>query len=257
MDRFKKNLNLLSVLTRMHLRSSDYRTFLGALWSFVGPLLTFAVLYLIFAARFGQGISLFSLKLLTGVIVIHFFSSVIQVILNAMRQSREIVQDCLAPSEVLMAAPLAVPFLKFLVEIGLCVLTAVFCGVFSPVNLPALVGMVFLFLMFSAGAGLWLGVLNGLAADVGEIWLRIEPLMLFVSPIFYSVDMLSPWGRWAVTWLNPVTPFLVSFQALIAGQGTPALGLKTVLHAVSYAGMIFGAGYILFKKFERHLIEAP
>ncbi len=255
MDRFKKNLNLLSVLTRMHLRSSDYRTFLGALWSLVGPLLTFAVLYFIFTDRFGRGISLFSLKLLTGVIVIQFLSGVIHLTMNAMRQSREIVQDCLAPSEVLIAAPLAVPLLKFLVEISLCVLTAEACGAFHVSNIPVLLAMIFLFLILSAGVGLYLGVLNSLAADVGEIWLRIEPLMLFVSPIFYSVDMLSPWGRWAVTWLNPVTPFIVSFQTLISGQRVPYFSSWTMLWAVVYAAVIFATGYVFFKKFEKQIME--
>ncbi len=128
MDRIKNHLNLLRVLMRMHLRSSDYRTFLGALWSLAGPLLTFGVFYFIFIDRFGRGITLFSLKLLTGVIVIQFFMAVIQITMNAMRQSRDVVVDSLTPSEVFLAAPLVVPLLKFIVEIGLCLVLAAFSG---------------------------------------------------------------------------------------------------------------------------------
>ena len=152
MSPFKANLNLLKVLMRMHLRSSDYRTLLGALWSLAGPLLTFAVLYFIFVDRFGRGITLFSLKLLTGVIVIQFLMAVIQITMNAMRQSRDVVVDSLTPSEVFLAAPLVVPLLKFIVEIGLCLALAVSFGVFHAANVLALLILSFLFLLLSVGA---------------------------------------------------------------------------------------------------------
>lgn len=255
MNRFKNNLNLLKVLTRMHLRSSDYRTFLGALWSLAGPLLTFAVLYFIFIDRFGRGITLFSLKLLTGVVVVQFFLAVIQITMNAMRQSRDVVVDSLTPSEVFLAAPLAVPLLKFLVEIALCLGLAASYGVFHTANILGLLILIFLYLILSAGVGLYLGVLNSLAADVGEIWQRIQPIMLFVCPVFYSLDMLSPWGRWAVDWLNPAASFMISFQSLISGHAVPGFSAWTMVRAALYAAVIFGTGYAFFKKLEKQIME--
>jgi len=255
MSPFKANLNLLKVLMRMNLRSSDYRTLLGALWSLAGPLLTFAVLYFIFVDRFGRGITLFSLKLLTGVIVIQFLMAVIQITMNAMRQSRDVVVDSLTPSEVFLAAPLVVPLLKFIVEIGLCLALAVSSGVFHAANVLALLILSFLFLLLSVGAGLYLGVLNSLAADVGEIWQRIQPILLFVCPVFYSLDMLSPWGRWVVYWLNPATSFLISYQTLISGHPVPGFSAWTMVRAALYAAVVFSTGYAFFKKFEKQIME--
>lgn len=255
MNGLKNNLNLLRVLTRMHLRSSDYRTFLGALWSLVGPLLTFAVLYFIFVDRFGSGITLFSLKLLTGVVVIQFFLAVVQITMNAIRQSRDVVVDSLTPSEVLLAAPLMVPLLKFVVEISLCIVLAVSYGVFHPANILGLLILSFLFLILSVGVGLYLGVLNSLAADVGEIWQRIQPIFLFVSPVFYSLDMLSPWSQLAVYWLNPAASFLISYQSLISGSPVPCFSAWTMVRAALYAAVIFSTGYVFFKKFEKQIME--
>ncbi|MBI3312648.1 MAG: ABC transporter permease [Candidatus Omnitrophica bacterium] len=253
--RWKRHLNLFNVLSHMHMRTNDYRTFLGALWSFLGPVITFAVLYFIFVDRFGKEVSLFSLKLLVGVVAVNFFNAVVRILMGAVRQSREVAVDCIVPSEIFIAAPLVVPLTKFLVEITLCLVVAFFMGVLRLENIPWILLNTFFFCILACGFALILGVLNFLAADVSEIWSRIETLLLFVTPVFYSLNSISPLAQKMVLWLNPVTAFVLSFQTLVSADTVPGWDNGLVGRGIAYALVFLGFGYYLLKKFEKQILE--
>ena len=252
---WKRQLNLLLVLSRMHVRSNDYRTFLGALWSLVGPIITFSVLYFISVDRFGRSITLFSLKLLTGVVAVNFFNAVVRVVMLAVRQGREVAVDCLVPYEIFIAAPLIVPLTKFFVEMGLCLLVAFTMGALRLANIPWVILCGFLFCLMATGVALILGVLNFLAADVSEIWTRIESLLLFVTPVFYSLDSLSVWARKLVLWLNPATPFILSFQTLVSNDPVPGLSGALLARGIFVMLSYLAFGSFLLKKCEKQILE--
>lgn len=252
---WQRHLNLLRVLSHMHMRTNDYRTFLGALWSFLGPVITFAVLYFIAVDRFGKNVSLFSLKLLVGVIAVNFFNAVVRILMAAVRQSREVAIDCVVPSEIFIAAPLVVPLTKFFVEMGLCLLAAFFMGALRPENIPWIFLNALFFCLLASGFALILGVLNFLAGDIHEIWSRIESLIFFVTPVFYSLNSISPYAQKLVLWLNPVTAFVLAFQTLVSGDPVPGLDAGLVARGIAYAFLFLGAGYYLLKKFEKQIVE--
>ncbi|MCB9800160.1 MAG: ABC transporter permease [Candidatus Omnitrophica bacterium] len=255
MKRFEQEINLLKVLMRSHIGSSDYRSVLGALWSFIGPFLTFAVLYFIFVERFGRHISFFALKLLTGIIVLTFFRNVVQVCMQSVTQSRTIALYTIAPSEIFILAPLIVPLIKFMIEISLCVIISAALGIFRfPALLPAII-IIFLFLAFSLGVGLMLAILNAFASDVREIWSILSPLLIFLSPIFYSFDMLSGWARSILYWGHPINPFILTFQQMVTGGNIPYYSHATFLLAFAFAGIFLILGYALFKRFEKVVLE--
>jgi ABC-type polysaccharide/polyol phosphate export permease len=242
------------------MRTNDYRTFLGALWSLLGPVLTFSVLYFIFIDRFGRDVSLFSLKLLAGVIAVNFFNAVVHILMNAVRVSREVAVDCLVPSEVFIAAPLIVPVTKFCVEMGLCLAVAFVMGALRPSNIPFIFLNAVFFCVLASGLALILGVLNFLAADVGEIWTRLEAILLFVTPVFYSLNALSlnalsPWAGKLVLWINPLTPFILNFQSLVSGEVVPGFSSRVIAMGIIDAFVIFGIGYAMLKKFEKQILE--
>ncbi|HNV87089.1 MAG TPA: ABC transporter permease, partial [Candidatus Omnitrophota bacterium] len=221
MKAFSKYFNLFVVLSRAHLRSSDYRSVLGALWSFVGPLLTFTVLYFIFVERFGPHIPLFPSKLLAGIILLTFFYRVVAAMMQAVNYSQGIVVHSLTPSEIIFLSALSVPVVKFAVEITLFISVTVMLATHQIPNIPLLFSIAVLFLLSSAGIGLWLGTLNSIASDTNEVWMALSPLLMFTSPIFYSLDMLSPWGRSLVFWINPLTPYILCYQTIISGEAVP------------------------------------
>lgn len=255
MRNLARDLNLFTVLARMHLHASDYRSFLGALWSFIGPLLTVAVLYFIFAEAIGRSVPLYPLSLLVGVVTLNFFFRTVQTIMQAVLQSRDIVLHSVAPSEVLLLSALAVPVIKFAVEMSVCAVLAACAGVFGLGEFFRLAGGLLLFVGLSGGIGLTLAVLNCLASDVNEIWTVVSPLFFFVTPIFYTLDMLSPMVRSLVYWLNPLTPFILTFQQCVTGGPIPyAHGGNLWVGALQSVFFLI-LGFSWFKRVEKQILE--
>jgi len=228
---------------------------MGALWSFIGPLITFVILYFIFVERFGKQIDFFPLKLLTGIILIKFFNSVIQICMTAVSQCRNITLNSLTPSEIHILSPMIVPIIKLGVELSLCVGIALCLGLFRLLHLPMILIAMALFLMLSVGIGLFLASLNSLAHDVGEIWSALAPLLFFLSPIFYSFNMLSPWAQTILYWMNPLSSYILCFQYLIVGQPIPLFSHGTLLQIIVYAFVALSIGYLFFKKLEKQILE--
>jgi len=247
--------NLFLLLVRAQYVASDYRSFFGILWSFMAPLATFTVIYFIFVDRLGRHIHLFPLKLLTSVIVVHYFTAAAQCGMRFLKSSREIILNTTTPSEILIVPTLFMPTLKFCVGILLCLGLSIAHGLFNFAYLPLFILLCVLYYILVVGFALILAVLSCLAGDIEEIWVVVARIMLFITPVFYTLDMLSDWARPLVVWLNPLTPIMLAFQSLITGARVPYFGIANILQSGIYPFAVFAFGYFIFKKFEKRIID--
>jgi ABC-type polysaccharide/polyol phosphate export permease len=255
-DTWRHDYDLFVAMVRMHYQANDYRFFLGFLWSFIGPVITFLALYLVFRPNFGAGVPSFGLRLLVGVLALNFFLSVVGITTNAVFAIREMVMNTRISCALLLVAPLCIPVLKFAVEMSICVVYGVWQGGMSVSGVIHLFTIAGFFCVFSFGVGLCLGIFNGLAADIGEIWQRIIPLFYCVTPIFYSLDTLGGQTKRLITYWNPLTFFVLGFQRAVAG---PSVAGFDALMAVEMAGVTVGAvclGVILFKRCYPSILES-
>lgn len=248
--------NLFYVLARMNLRASHYRSVMGTLWSFMGPFFLFIVTYFIFRDRFGHQIRHFPLLLLTAIICINFFSNVVGYTIRFFSGRRDILLNSVTPIGTIFLASLIVPVIKFSVEIGLCLIVAAFTGVLNFLYLPLIFILLAAFFMMAAGAGLMLAVLNSLAGDVEEIWYILARTLIFITPTFYTLDMLSPQARGLIRFLNPLTPATISLQSLISGHPVPYFDGAVFFQAILYAVLLLAAGMICFRRFRHVIVES-
>lgn len=239
----------------MHYRTSDYQSLLGALWSFIGPALTFVILYFIFVDRLGSQIPYFPLKLLIGITLTAFFKNTVQVAIQAVMQGQNLALTSTMPAEISLFAALTVPSLKFAVEVLLSIGIAVCLGLFQWWELALLLPAAIFLWMLATGFGLILGTLNALARDVGEIWDALSPMLIFLTPVFYSLDMLSPWARHSLYWLNPLSSFVLSFQHALVGGGIPYFLHTTPLIGFGYGLFFFVFGLLCFRRLQKIIVE--
>jgi len=238
----------------MNFRTSDYKSFMGALWSFLNPALTFIVTYALFQDRFGKQIPYFTLHLLSGIIVLSAFKVIVEHTIPFLERNRAILINSKTPSEILLFSSMVVPCLKFLIEISLCAGIGLFLGVLKIQNLPLIYLLYLCLIPMAIGFGLILLSLHSYAGDVLEIWHILSQLLYFVSPMFYTLDMLSPWSRAVILYVNPITPFMLSYQSLITGNA-PYFSGYTILRAIACSVIIFAIGYRSFKNIEMEQIE--
>ena len=250
---FKGSHYLLVELTRANFKIHDYNSALGLSWSLLSPCLIFLVLYIIFNIHFGQSTRFYPLYLLLGVVVTNFFVTANSYMLRVLYDNREIVLNSTVPREYLILSGLAIHLYKFLVELVIIWVISIFLGLFKFTSFLLFFPLLAVYLGLILGISLVLASFYCFVRDVEHIWMLLSRLFFFVTPVFYALEAIRPLARALVYWLNPLTPFLVSFRQLIMGSGPP--DMLIYCHSVLLGLVFFFLGYWVFLFFEDKAVE--
>lgn len=232
-------------------RLRDQGTFLGFLWTLLYPLIYFFVLYGIFKAWMRQ-IPDFPLYLIIGIVHWGFFVAGTTNSITCLMRYESYIQNINFPKAILVLSSVLSQVFIYLLE--LIVLIIFWLLVKQKINftivavLPIVLLLIYLIISFS----FVLATLGVYFLDIQRIWGLVGSLGLFLTPIFYSLDMLSPTKR-RIILLNPMTHIIQAFRTILMDNRLPELsGLGYVFLLSS---IILFLGYIFFKKCEKYLVE--
>jgi ABC-type polysaccharide/polyol phosphate export permease len=245
------NRNLLVELIRANFKVRDHNSILGVSWSLLGPAAMLMVMYFVFRTRFGQGIRAYPLYLLVGIVFINFFITVTTYLTRIIFANREVVLNSTIPRESLILSNGFIHLYKFLIELGLCLALSIFYGLFTWKGILLLLPLLIAYIGFALGVGLIMSLIYCYARDIQHIWGLLSRLLYFATPVFYTLNSLSPLTRKAVYYGNPLTPFLLSFRGVFMGDVSPA----TYGHSLLLGAVFFALGYIVFIRFENMAVE--
>lgn len=228
-------------------RMRDQGTFLGFLWTLLHPLIYFIVLYGIFSKWMGHHIEHFPLYLIIGIVQWNFFVSATTNSITSIMNQRSFVQNISFPKEVLVfSSVLAVLFSHFLELLVLIVFWLILGRVISPVVfflLPILALNIYLAL----AVGFILSFIGVFFLDINRIWGIITSVGLFLTPIFYSLDLLAPDRRFIIL-INPMTHIIKATRSIMIDNMIPEV--TGLLYVLGLSTFILIIGYGLFKKHE-------
>jgi ABC-type polysaccharide/polyol phosphate export permease len=205
--------DLIGYLVARDLKVRYRRSVIGVVWTMLQPLLTMAVLYVVFSHYFHAAFDLYNYPVyaLAGILFWNFFSQSIVASMNSLRGNALILQKLPVPSMVFPVATVisgVVNLSLALVPLGLIlVLTQ------HPLR-PALLFLpvsVLLAALFTLGAGLLLSPLAVFFHDVVELIAVGLTLLMYLTPIFYPMAIVPEHLRWAVRF-NPVRSILEVFR---------------------------------------------
>lgn len=247
----KFNWNLLAELVRAEFKVTDHNSILGVFWSFLGPLAMLLVMYFIFRARFGQGVHAYPLYLLLGIVCVNFFVTVTTYMIKIFFVNREILLNSTLPRESIILSHLSIHSYKFIIELALCGFLSIFYSLFTWNSILLLLPLLVAYLGLVIGISLLLSLFYCFARDIEHIWMIASRLLFFATPIFYTLDRISPLARKIVYWGNPLTPFLISFQQVFMGK----INLFNYMYSLLLGSGFFILGYYVFIVLENTALE--
>ena len=247
------HLTILKEFTRSRFRESDYNSILGSIWNLLNPFLMLLVLYCIFNARFGLTIKDYPIYILVGVICVGFFSSAVAQTIPILARGQELLLNTTVPAKCLFMAELIFLSSKFLIELFFCLILSFFFNLFAWKYFLYLVIVTGSFLAMVTGLSLILSLAYCIVRDISHIWNFFCKVLLFATPIFYSLRDISEWAKILVYWGNPVTPFILFFHSIFVSNGS--INLFILLHCILLGLTSLAAGLILFNRYNRILIE--
>jgi ABC-type polysaccharide/polyol phosphate export permease len=200
----------------------DQSTTLGYLWIFLHPLVLLLVLYAFFSRRVGAGIPHYAIYLLIGLVQFTHFSKSTASAMRVLYRMRSLATNVIFPKDVLVYSSLLSDAPEFLISMLATVVIAAFTGVPLSWALLALPFVLALQLLLVLWVSLLLAVAYVFVHDLDHVYEVGMRLLFFVTPIIYSLSILSTTAR-RIALLNPLTHVIGYSRSLILDGHLPPL----------------------------------
>ena len=218
---------LCRVMTWREIKARYAGTAAGMLWAYVQPLLTVAAYYVVFdvvfAMRLGDGAPTRAVGafLVVGALPWMAFGDAISRGMGSLVDAGPVLQKNPLPPVLF---PTRSVLASMLVHAPLLLALALLYGShhhFAPalLALPVLIVLQTALCLVLAYA---LAILTAALRDTAQIASFVLSIGIFLSPILFPVTMFPEAWRWLL-WLNPMTPLVLGYQAVLLQGAWPGL----------------------------------
>ena len=240
-----RHRDLVRALVARDLKVRYRRSAIGFLWSMLQPLLTMLVLTLVFSAIFRFNLRNYPVYALAGILFWNFFSQSITASMNSLRGNAHLLTKLPVPRAVFPVATVIAGVVNLLLALVPLFLILLVTG--HPLR-PALLFLpvpILLAALFTLGAGLLLSPLAVFFSDIMEMVGVGLTLLMYMTPVFYPLDIVPERMRWAVRY-NPIRSVLEVFRdPIYYGKIPPLSHLAVAVSAVLLALLV---GIVAFRK---------
>lgn len=238
-------------MTAKNLKSRFVGSALGFLWAFINPLLLALIVSYVFTNIFKAGAKNFYLFIISGMLPWTFFAASLQDSVASIPANAPLLKQFDLPREFIPLASVLTNFVFFL--LGLLVVMPFFVAANGKVlaMMPLLAAALLWQLLFTGGLALVFSAVYVSFRDISQILNTVLMLWLWLTPVFFSIDMISPDNRFLFE-LNPMTPFINLYRSALLGAGGAG---KAFFPAVALAVVSMGAGYAVFYKQKNNFLK--
>jgi ABC-type polysaccharide/polyol phosphate export permease len=250
---------LITALTARDLKARYRGSILGFFWSLANPLLLLGVYTLVFTRFFHRpDIKAYPLFLFAGILPWTFFAGSVLESTTAITSNAGLVKKVMFPAEALPLVVVLSHLVHFLFAIPILLL-ALFAAVFAgSVELSGFILLapviILLQAIFVSGIALAISSTSVLFRDLRDLITNLLQLGFFLTPVIYLLDSIqAPWMRGLLR-LNPMTPFVASYQSIFFFGRSPSTLDLTLM--VLYAAGSAALGIMIFDRLRDTLAEA-
>lgn len=248
----KEYFFVLKELVGREIKRKYARSYLGILWSVLNPLLSMAVLSLIFSYIFSRSIENFPIYYLTGYVLWLLFAEATRSAMTVLVDNKQLLIKVRMPKQVLTLSRIFTALANFLYSlIAFALMLAVFRMVPS-VHIVAFPVIVALMMLFCIGVGYILSIVYVFFGDVKHLYSVILTLWMYMSALFYPVDILPGYVQRIIN-INPIYSYVESARECIMYHHFPS-GMMW-LEMAAWGFGIFLLGLYVFRKNENKIMQ--
>ena len=236
---------LMKQLVARDFKTKYKRSVLGVLWSFLNPLLTMLVQYVVFSTLFKSDIPNFALYLLTGIVCFNFFNEATNMSLMSIVGNASLITKVYVPKYIYPLTRVMSSTINFLLSLIPLFIVMLITG--APVR-PAILllpfGLCCLFAV-SLGIGMLLASAMVFFRDTQFLWGVISMLWMYATPIFYP-ESIIPESFVTFYKMNPLYHIIRFIRILLIDGISPEPKAYALMLIASFAPLLLGV--IIFKK---------
>lgn len=211
---YKKYKFLIEQLVSRDFKTKYKRSILGVFWSFLNPLLTMLVQYLVFSTLFKSDIDNYPVYLLSGSVLFTFFTESVGMALMSIVENATLITKVYMPKYIY-------PITKILssgINLLIAMIPLAIVGMITHINVTkAFILLPFVLLcllVFCIGMGLMLSASMVYFRDTQFIWGVISLLWMYATPLFYP-ETIIPEQFMTIYKMNPMYHFIRFFRTII------------------------------------------
>jgi lipopolysaccharide transport system permease protein len=256
-----RHRQLIAALTVRDLKARYRGSILGFFWSLANPLLLLSVYTLVFTKFFRPHAALqpYPLFLFSGILAWTFFASATLESTGSISSNAGLIKKVMFPAEALPLVVVLSHLVHFILAIPIllaAMLAFAALGKFTITTTILFAPLLMLVqTLFVAGVALAVSSAAVLFRDLRDIIANLLQLGFFMTPILYLIDdAIGSRLLRAILHLNPMTPFVISYQKIFFFGTLPSL-FDAVLMVVYAAGSLL-LGFFVFNRLRDTLAEA-
>ena len=247
--------DLLFSLAGRDLKLRYKQTALGVAWVVLQPLMAALIFLFVFrkvAKVPSDGVPYFPFAFV-GLMGSNFFSSVLTKVGGCLVGNSQLISKVFFPRLVLPLASVGSALVDFVVTAVIMVAIMGVDRIAPGAELLLFPVAMLILAALALGVGMWAAALTVTYRDVQYILPVAQNLLLYGSPVAYSLTQIPAEWRTLYLWLNPLAAPLVTLRASLLGTPLPPLWSLGV-SALMGAGLLL-AGVFAFKRMERSFAD--
>lgn len=221
------------------------RSVLGVAWSFLNPLLTMGVQYVVFSVVFRSNTPNYPLYLLTGVVLFNFFSESVSMGMNTILENANLIRKVDLPKYVFPMAKVLSTMINYGLSFIPIVLVMLFSGTAFRPSLLLLVYDSLCLMLFVMGMVLLMSTLKTFFVDMQFLWGVFQMMWMYLTPIFYP-ESIIPLRFLKLYHLNPMYQYINFARICIIDGRSPAA--SSYLWCALSAVAVLAVGALVFRR---------
>ena len=249
---FGKYRNLLAELIKKDIKLKYRSSYLGIIWTLLEPLLTMAVLTLVFSGFLGKGTRDFPVYILTGRLMYSFFSNGTKAALKSVRANASMIKKVYVPKYMYPFSSVLSGYVIFLISMIVLAIVAISRGVYPTWQLVWVFVPLFQILLLTAGVGMLLSTMAVFFRDVEYLWGVALMLLMYASAIFYQAETMVTANNAWIFKLNPLYAVIVNFRNAVFGM---PMDMYAMWYATLFGGVSLLLGvFVFYKKQDKFIL---
>lgn len=239
-------------LVSRELKRKYSRSKLGVLWSVLNPLLSMAVLSMIFSAIFKHSIENYPIYYLTGYIIWNLFTTATNTAMTALVDNQTLLLQVKLPKVIFPIARVYTAFINFLYSLIAYVVMLIVFQVNPDLHMVIFPVVVALLLIFTMGLSYILTIAYAFFGDIKHLYSVLLTLWMYLSALFYPVDVLPEFVK-KIIMENPIYNYVAAARECMMYGHFPTL--DQWIRMLIWAAAVYGVGWLCFKTKQDKIIQ--
>jgi ABC-type polysaccharide/polyol phosphate export permease len=235
---------LMRLLVTRDLTLRYKRSALGVWWTLLNPLLTTAVMWLVFSQVFKFEIpnTPFVVYLLSGILLVTFFAQAVIASGSSIVNAAPVLSKVYVPPEIFAVSTATAAGVNFLLSLVPLLIIQVVTGVGIPWTIVLVPLPILALLALSAGLGMIVASVAVYYYDVIDFTSVLIQLISYLTPTFYPLAIVPEGFQWVIK-ANPLYSYLVVFRGFVYEGRFAEPWQFAVMVTTAVAVLLFGVWF--------------